>query len=161
MKRVFAGLILVLSFETDGRLFAQQQLSSHDRAVIDLIKLTKVEQQMAASTEAVADAMTRGNPMLVPFRDVIVEWANKYLTWNAMLPEVAKLYKETFTESEIRELIAFYQTPVGQKVLARMPELTQKGFSIGSTIGQAHSDELRQMIEAKAKQLDELSKRKP
>jgi len=161
MKKVFAGLILVLSFETDGRLFAQQQLSSHDRAVIDLIKLTKVEQQMAASTEAVADAMTKGNPMLAPFRDVIVEWANKYLTWNAMLPEVAKLYKETFTESEIRELIAFYQTPVGQKVLARMPELTQKGFSIGSTIGQAHSDELRQMIEAKAKQLDELSKRKP
>jgi len=161
MKRVFAGLILVLSFESDGRLFAQQQLSSHDRAVIDLIKLTKVEQQMAASTEAVADAMTKGNPMLVPFRDVIVEWANKYLTWSAMLPEVAKLYKETFTESEIRELIAFYQTPVGQKVLARMPELTQKGFSIGSTIGQAHSDELRQMIEAKAKQLDELSKRKP
>jgi len=160
MKRVFAGLILVLSFESDGRLFAQQQLSSHDRAVIDLIKLTKVEQQMAASTEAVADAMTKGNPMLVPFRDVIVEWANKYLTWNAMLPEVAKLYKETFTESEIRELIAFYQTPVGQKVLARMPELTQKGFSIGSTIGQAHSDELRQMIEAKAKQLDELSKKK-
>jgi uncharacterized protein len=161
MKRVFAGLILVLSFESAGRLFAQQQLSSHDRAVIDLIKLTKVEQQMAASTEAVADAMTKGNPMLVPFRDVIVEWANKYLTWKAMLPEVAKLYKETFTESEIRELIAFYQTPVGQKVLARMPELTQKGFSIGSTIGQAHSDELRQMIEAKAKQLDELSKRKP
>jgi len=161
MKKVFAGLILVLSFETDGRLFAQQQLSSHDRAVIDLIKLTKVEQQMAASTEAVADAMTKGNPMLVPFRDVIVEWADKYLTWNAMLPEVAKLYKETFTESEIRELIAFYQTPVGQKVLARMPELTQKGFSIGATIGQAHSDELRQMIEAKAKQLDEISKKKP
>src|SRR5262249_59135730 len=117
MKRVFAGLILVLSFETDGRLLAQQQLSSHDRAVIDLIKLTKVEQQMAASTEAVADAMTKGNPMLVPFRDVIVECADKYLTWNAMLPEVAKLYKETFTESEIPELIAFYHPPVCQQRL--------------------------------------------
>jgi len=161
MKRRLAALIIILSFVAGGRLFAQQRLSSHDQAVMDLIKVTKVEQQMATSTEAVADAMTKGNPVLMPFRDVIVEWASKYLTWNAMLPEVAKLYKETFTESEVRELIAFYQTPVGQKVLAKLPEVTQKAFSIGSTIGQAHSDELRQMIEAKAKQLDDLSKKKP
>jgi len=161
MKRAFAGLILLLGFAAGGRLFAQQPLSSHDRAVMDLIKMTKVEQQMATSTESVADAMTKGNPVLAQFRDVIVEWANKYLTWNAMLPEVAKLYKETFSESEIRELIAFYQTPIGQKVLVKMPELTQKAFSIGSSIGQAHSDELRQMIEAKAKQHDEVSKKKP
>jgi uncharacterized protein len=161
MKRTFAGFIAILTFAAGGTLLAQQRLSSHDQAVLDLIKLTKVEQQMAASTEAVADAMTKGNPVLTPFRDVIVEWASKYLTWNAMLPEIAKLYKETFTESEVRELIAFYQTPVGQKVLAKLPEVTQKAFSIGSTIGQAHSDELRQMIEVKAKQLDELSKKKP
>jgi len=124
MKRTFAGFIAILSFAAGGTLLAQQRLSSHDQAVMDLIKLTKVEQQMAASTEAVADAMTKGNPVLTPFRDVIVEWASKYLTWNAMLPEIAKLYKETFTESEVRELIAFYQTPVGQKVLAKLPEVT-------------------------------------
>ena len=161
MKRAFTALILILRFAEGGRLFAQQPLSSHDQAVMDLIKVTKVEQQLATSTEAVADAMTNGNPVLMQYRDVIVEWANKYLTWNAMLPEVAKLYKETFTESEIRELLAFYKTPVGQKLLVKIPELTQKSFSIGSSIGQAHSAELRQMIEAKAKQLDELSKNKP
>jgi hypothetical protein len=95
MKRSVAALIIILSLAADGRLFAQQRLSSHDQAVMDLIKVTKVEQQMATSTEAVADAMTKGNPVLMPFRDVIIEWASKYLTWNAMLPEVAKLYKET------------------------------------------------------------------
>jgi len=153
MKRVFAGFILVLSFAEAPRLFAQQPSSTHDQAVMDLIKLTKVEQQMATNTEAVADAMTKGNPMLVPFRDVIIEWSNKYLTWNAMFPEVTKLYKETFTESEIRQLIAFYQTPLGQKVLAKMPELTQKAFSIGSTIGQAHSDELRHKLKRRPSNL--------
>src|SRR5262245_8281684 len=161
MKQISIALIIAAHFALAGTVFAQQPLSSHDQAVLDLIKLTKADQQMMTATENIADAMANSNPMLAQFRDVLVEWTRKYMTWNEMLPHVVKLYKETFTESEIRELITFYQTPVGQKVLAKMPELTQKGFLIGNSIGQAHSAELRQMIEAKAKQMEESARKKP
>src|SRR5262245_19860160 len=126
MEKGFVGLVFMVYFALAGTLFAQQPVSSHDQAVLDLIKIIKADQQMMAITENMADAMANSNPMLEQFRGVIVEWARKYMTWNEMLPQIVRLYKETFSECEIREIIAFYQTPVGQKVLAKLPELTQK-----------------------------------
>lgn len=38
-------------------------------------------------------------------------------------PELASLYADAFTEAELKELLAFYQTPVGRKVLEQMPQL--------------------------------------
>lgn len=33
------------------------------------------------------------------------------------------LYTDAFSEAELKELLAFYQTPVGRKVLEQMPQL--------------------------------------
>ena len=38
-------------------------------------------------------------------------------------PEMVKLYTNGFSEAELKELLAFYQTPVGRKVLEQMPQL--------------------------------------
>ena len=159
MKRVFTGLVLIFMLAASGKVFGQQRASSYDQAVMEMLKVVRADQQMVTGAEGMADAMTSSNPMLLPFRDVIVDWAKKYLTWDAMLPEMIKAYKDTYTESEIRELIAFYKTPLGQKMLTSTPELAKKAMIIGAGIGQAHSDDLRQMIEARAKELQELSKK--
>jgi uncharacterized protein len=37
--------------------------------------------------------------------------------------ELVSLYTDAFTEAELKELLAFYQTPVGRKVLEQMPQL--------------------------------------
>src|SRR5262245_31390010 len=108
MKKGFVGFILAVQLALVGTLFAQQPMTSHDQAVLDLLKLIKSDQQMMSMTEDIADAMANSNPMLGQFRDVIVEWAKKYMTWNEILPHIMRLYKETFTESEIRQIIAFY-----------------------------------------------------
>jgi len=43
-----------------------------------------------------------------------------------ILPFMAKAYRETFDQSEIDGLIAFYQTPVGQSYIQKTPIFTQK-----------------------------------
>src|SRR5437879_1667067 len=126
MKRTIIALTVILQFATARSLLAQQSVSSYDQAVMDLLKIARGQDSMIAGADAMADTLTKSNPVLVPYRDVIVEWAKKYLTWETLMPEFVKAYKEAFTESEIRELIAFYQTPVGQKMLVKMPELLQK-----------------------------------
>lgn len=40
--------------------------------------------------------------------------------------DLAAVYAEMFDESELQAMIDFYRTPVGQKLVARTPELTQK-----------------------------------
>ena len=47
-----------------------------------------------------------------------------------MKVDVASLYAEVFSEDELRQTIAFYQSPLGRKLLERMPELMQKSMQI-------------------------------
>jgi len=46
--------------------------------------------------------------------------------WNKLKPDMVKLYTTNFTESELKDLVAFYQSPLGKKVLEKMPQLTQQ-----------------------------------
>ncbi|MDP5240966.1 DUF2059 domain-containing protein [Uliginosibacterium sp. 31-16] len=47
------------------------------------------------------------------------------LAWSKLKDPLARLYMETFTESETRELVAFYRTPTGQKMLSGLPALAE------------------------------------
>jgi uncharacterized protein len=58
--------------------------------------------------------------------------------------DVAAVYVDVFTASELQELIDFYHTPLGQKMLSRMPELMQKSM----LIMQAQMKALRPELEA-------------
>ncbi len=49
---------------------------------------------------------------------------------------LAKVYMENFTEAEIDQILAFYHSPVGEKMVAITPELTRKGMEIGQEWGQ-------------------------
>jgi hypothetical protein len=160
MRRI-VGVLLFIAF-TSGAVFAQRPSGSmHDEAVIDLLKLIGVERNMEVAVESMADVMTKNNPMLLPFRDVVVEWAKKYVSWEAVGPQLIKAYKEAFTEAEIREVIAFYQTPTGQKVLVKIPELMQKGFAIGVGVSEAHAEELQRMLLDRARELETAPAKKP
>ena len=44
--------------------------------------------------------------------------------------DAAVLYANEFSEDELRELIAFYSSPLGKKMLAHMPELMKKSIEM-------------------------------
>ena len=46
--------------------------------------------------------------------------------WPKLKPDMVKLYTSNFSESELKDLVAFYQSPLGKKVLEKMPQLTQQ-----------------------------------
>ena len=50
--------------------------------------------------------------------------------------DVAAVYAESFDEDELKELIAFYQSPLGQKLLDRMPALMQKTMLLTQDMSQ-------------------------
>lgn len=49
---------------------------------------------------------------------------------------LAQVYMENFTEAEIDQILAFYDTPVGKKMVKVTPQLTKKGMEIGQQWGQ-------------------------
>lgn len=52
------------------------------------------------------------------------------------LNRIATVYAEAFTEDELSQLAAFYETPVGKKSVEKTPEITLKCFQIGAQAGQ-------------------------
>ena len=49
-------------------------------------------------------------------------------TWDKMEPTFTKIYRESFTEEEVKGMIDFYQTPSGQAVIKKMPIVMQKSM---------------------------------
>lgn len=127
-------------------------------AVQDLFKAIELQAEVQAMPDAMIAAEIGRNPGLEPFRDVMVNWLKKYMTWQAMAPEMTKLYAANFTEAELKAMAAFYKTPAGKKALEMMPQITQRSAMIGAQLGQAHSQELQGLMKARSEELEKKAK---
>ena len=72
---------------------------------------------------------------------------------NEIYEQVAALYARNFTADELREVIAFYRGPTGQKFVQKLPAITQGSMALGRQFGQSISSEIRDRM------MDELRKR--
>ena len=66
--------------------------------------------------------------------------------------EMIPLYHRHFSAAEIKGLIGFYSTDLGQKAIRTMPVLLQESMLIGQRWGQSLSPKIRQRIGAELKQ---------
>ncbi len=123
-------------------------------AARQLLQSLDMPRIMARSMESAMDVQIKANAALTPYRDVMLSWADTYLSWAAFEPKVTELYAQAFTAEEMQELIAFYSTPTGRKSVEKLPELMAKGAEIGASLAQQHQPELMQMIEKRRKELD-------
>lgn len=51
--------------------------------------------------------------------------------WEDIKPLIVKLYTDSFTEAELADLAAFYETPTGRKAASLLPSLSAKGMALG------------------------------
>jgi hypothetical protein len=100
-------------------------------------------------------AIVQGRPDVERDYDVIVPQLLEGITVrsNEFVELVATVYARNFTPDELRQVIAFYRAPTGQKLLAKMPTITQESMVAGQQWGQAVMADMRTRI------LDELRKR--
>lgn len=64
--------------------------------------------------------------------------------WDSFLAEmnyeqvnqrIEGIYNKYFTEEDIQGMIAFYQTPLGQKIISVLPQLAQESSKVGQQYG--------------------------
>jgi len=72
---------------------------------------------------------------------------------NEIIDQVAAVYARNFTAEELREVVAFYRGPTGQKFVQKLPLITQESMLIGQRFGQSVGAEIR------SRMVDELRKR--
>lgn len=54
---------------------------------------------------------------------------------NDLLNKMTPLYSKYYTEKEINDLVAFYKTPTGKKMVETMPQLMNESMAIGQKWG--------------------------
>lgn len=65
-----------------------------------------------------------------------------------LVDEIIPVYKKYFTNEEIKQLIAFYQTPVGKKTITIIPQIYQESYEVGKRYGIAAAQRALKKLEA-------------
>ena len=75
--------------------------------------------------ERVRSMLLQTNPTLRKDLDEVAANLNKVFAPRTadVLNEIARLYASRFTEAELKEIVTFYRTPTGKKVITLEPEI--------------------------------------
>jgi uncharacterized protein len=125
---------------------ARAQTPEAMKAAGELMQAMHADKVLHDQISTAFDTQVQNNPAMAPYRTTMQQFADKYLTWDEIGPQLTSAYAEIFTEQELHDLVAFYKTPTGQKLALQMGTLAAKGQQIGLRVVQAHQGELADMI---------------
>lgn len=114
-------------------------------SALRLAELTGVREAIEQNVEQMIRVQIARNPALAPQRAALTRFFARHMGWEALRPEVVRLYREAFSERELRELVAFYGSPTGRKARERLPALEDAVARIGMERLQEHTSEFIEM----------------
>ncbi len=117
-------------------------------AANELLATMDLAKTMDSAINKIVDMQIKQNPMVAPFKQVFLDFFRKYMSWDALKEDMAKIYAEEFTAKELKELTAFYKSPLGKKMAEKQPVLMAKGAELGQRRVQEHMPELQAAIMA-------------
>lgn len=135
---VCALLSLVLACRADE--------ASHRKAVEELFSRIDMAATVDQTAMQVSAALNGAAAEDEGYQDVVREYVRKYVSWEPMKDEIITLYMKAFTEQEIRDLVAFYNSPAGRKLLAQSPAIGQEVAASVNRRLVKHSPELKKML---------------
>jgi hypothetical protein len=158
--RILIALILVPALLVPA---AAQTPPTDNRVklALQLIELTEarrqMEQQMATVLKAQVDSiMARGRSAGVPESDLakleplqqeVRELVMKEIGWEHIAREAANAYAALFTEQELKDMVAFYQSPSGKAWVAKFPEFSSKMVQITQQRMQLIAPKVQELIQ--------------
>lgn len=63
-----------------------------------------------------------------------------------LLDQIIPVYHKHFSHEEIAKLIAFYETPIGGKIITVMPALVQESMLVGQRWGQSLAPQIQRRV---------------
>lgn len=115
------GLIVLVGVATLVR--AQQPTrpptGQHRQAAAALLEAMAMETAITETAVQAVVELLKLEPAWRAHRDLVVEFMDERIGWDALKEPVTLAYAETFTEAELRELTRFFESPTGRKLANR------------------------------------------
>ena len=158
VRTFLAALLLTLL-----RTHAFADAASHTAAAKQLLKLVNADQiagpwygqvnQMFAQRFAETQSPANKKAVLESYQAKADATLNKVVGWDKLEPEMVKLYTKGFSEAELNELIAFYKSALGKKVLKEMPALFAESMKMTQAKLEPVVPQINQLLEQMTKEL--------
>ena len=138
---------------------------SHRQAVEEMLTVSRVDKMIDPMMDNVmammnqqmnrvqSDIPEEKRPILEKYNARLVETLRQELRWESMKNEFVDIYLTVYTEEEIRGLTAFYSSPLGQKMLDKMPELMQATMQVSQQLMQGAMPKVQLLMEEMIKEL--------
>ncbi|AYO57174.1 hypothetical protein CO230_02955 [Chryseobacterium sp. 6424] len=123
-------IVIVAACCLIGNVANAQQ--TKEQKVKELLSITGTTQMMESTFEQILSYYQSTYP------DVPTEYwqkAMKLANFDQVIDQIIPVYLKHFSESEISDVIAFYKTTTGQKIIIKMPVIYQESMEIGREWG--------------------------
>ena len=128
---------------------AQTPPSDAMTAARSLVTTMKLADQYKALLPAILlglkPALTQDRPEIERDYETMLPMVADAFTpyYTAMVDGIAAIYATNFTAAELRDIEAFYRQPTGQKLLEKMPVISQQALAVGQEIGRKAAEDLK------------------
>ncbi|WP_396173955.1 DUF2059 domain-containing protein [Flavobacterium sp.] len=115
MKKIILALVFVLSTQ-----FVAAQDAAFKADVMKVIKMTGSDAQMALAKKQIIDLIPEAKH---------AEFSKEFeATMPAFYDKMAEVYMKEYTHAEIKEMIKFYETPIGLKITQKSGVMTEQSM---------------------------------
>ncbi|MGP0105067.1 DUF2059 domain-containing protein, partial [Rhodoblastus sp.] len=121
------------------------------RSLIDAIHFDATFKQIIPTLmKQIRDILVRQDPSIAKDLDAMLPRfeAKSYQRLDDLKAQMAKVYASRLTESELKDIAAFYQTPTGARLIALQPELAAQGMALGRAWGKEIAGEVIEEMKA-------------
>lgn len=127
-----SGVIGVTAQESQRRALAEELLTvmKMQDAIEKSFEMAK--QMIPAQMEKMAqeDGDTNAPADMSALTGKMMDMIAEEFSWNKLKTDYIALYAETFTEQELKDMVAFYKSPAGQAYINKQPELMKRSVEL-------------------------------
>ncbi len=140
MKRMGAVLVLLVVFmavparaddaSKRAKVMEQFRVMHVDRMTEQITASVRKQMDLSMRSAGGANITADQKQLIDGYEGRVMAVVRDTLSWKVVEPQMIDLYASTYSEGEIDGILAFYRGPVGQSMLAKTPELTEKSMAI-------------------------------
>jgi len=123
-------ILIIVLYSLSSNCFSQTPATKeHVRTLLEMMGSGKIGVQVMEN-------------MLVSFKKAAPNVPNE--VWDEFMKEanpealvelMVPIYEKHYTDEDVTQLIEFYRTPLGKKVIEKMPLITQESYQVGAEWG--------------------------
>ena len=136
-KRTITACMAVAAITFAGS--AAWAAAPSDAAIDELLEVMRLREQTSSMLDAMNQEFAQKSgtaenaavqQRMQAMQQQMGQILREEMAWEKVRPVYRQVYKESLTAEEVAGMLAFYRTPVGQSVLQKQPQITERAMQI-------------------------------